>query len=93
MRLEIFTPEAIIFKGDVLSVTLPGMDGEFQLLNNHTAIISGLKKGQIRIKKSGDSAEYTGNVIVDATDKSIGVYDINGGVLEMLNDTAIVLAE
>ena len=93
MKLEIFTPEAIIFKGDVLSVTLPGLDGEFQLLNNHTSIISAVKKGQIRIKKSGNTEDFNGEVVFDSTDKSLGVFEIKGGVLEMLNDTAIVLAE
>ncbi|MCB0437059.1 MAG: hypothetical protein KDD08_13475, partial [Mangrovimonas sp.] len=34
MYLEIVTPEATLFKGDVKSVAVPGVTGEFEMLNN-----------------------------------------------------------
>ena len=92
MKLEIVTPESIIYKGDVVSVTLPGLNGQFQLLSNHTDIISALKSGEVRIKLSNES-EDLGSLKIDPTDKSIGVYEIKGGILEMLTNNAIVLAE
>jgi F-type H+-transporting ATPase subunit epsilon len=92
MKLEIVTPESIIFKGEVISVTLPGLNGQFQLLSNHTAIISALKSGEVRIKLSNVS-EDLGLLKIDSVDKSIGVYEIKGGILEMLTNKAIVLAE
>ena len=92
MKLEIVTPESIIFKGDVVSVTLPGLNGQFQLLSNHSDIISALKSGEVRIKLSNES-EDLGSLKIDPTDKSIGVYEIKGGILEMLTNNAIVLAE
>jgi F-type H+-transporting ATPase subunit epsilon len=92
MKLEIVTPESIIFKGEVVSVTLPGLNGQFQLLSNHTAIISALKSGEVRIKLSNES-EDLGLLTIDSVDKSIGVYEIKGGILEMLTNKAIVLAE
>jgi F-type H+-transporting ATPase subunit epsilon len=92
MKLEIVTPESIIFKGEVVSVTLPGLNGQFQLLSNHTAIISALKSGEVRIKLSNVS-EDLGLLKIDSVDKSIGVYEIKGGILEMLTNKAIVLAE
>jgi F-type H+-transporting ATPase subunit epsilon len=92
MKLEIVTPESIIFKGEVVSVTLPGLNGQFQLLSNHTAIISALKPGEVRIKLSNES-EDLGLLKIDSVDKSIGVYEIKGGILEMLMNKAIVLAE
>ena len=92
MKLEIVTPESIIFKGEVVSVTLPGLNGQFQLLSNHTAIISALKSGEVRIKLSNES-EDLGLLKIDSVDKSIGVYEIKGGILEMLMNKAIVLAE
>jgi F-type H+-transporting ATPase subunit epsilon len=92
MKLEIVTPESIIFKGEVVSVTLPGLSGQFQLLSNHTAIISALKSGEVRIKLSNES-EDLGLLKIDSADKSIGVYEIKGGILEMLTNKAIVLAE
>ena len=92
MKLEIVTPESIIFKGEVVSVTLPGLNGQFQLLSNHTAIISALKSGEVRIKLSNET-EDLGSFTIDPVDKSIGVYEIKGGILEMLTNKAIVLAE
>ena len=49
MILEIISPEKIIFTGEVLSVAVPGVNGEFEMLNNHAAIVSNLKKGSIKI--------------------------------------------
>jgi len=52
MFLEIVTPEASIFHGDVDSVIVPGVNGEFQMLNNHAPIVSLLQEGTIKIKGS-----------------------------------------
>jgi len=77
MTLEILTPEKEIFKGDIKSVTLPGTLGEFQILNQHAPIISTLTNGSIKI-------------VNEKNEKNI--FDINGGVVEMLNNKIIVLA-
>ena len=77
MTLEILTPEKEIFKGDIKSVTLPGTLGEFQILNQHAPIISTLTNGSIKI-------------LTEKNEKNI--FDINGGVVEMLNNKIIVLA-
>lgn len=45
MYLEIVSPEATLFKGEVSSVAVPGVNGEFQVLNNHAPIVSILSKG------------------------------------------------
>ena len=49
MILEIVSPEAKLFSGEVTSVTLPGVDGSFQILNNHAPIVSILEKGTVKI--------------------------------------------
>ena len=49
MFLEIISPEKIIYSGEVSSVAVPGVQGEFEMLNNHAAIVSSLKKGYIKI--------------------------------------------
>ena len=43
MYLEIVSPEATLFAGEVTSVTVPGVEGEFQMLNNHAPIVSTIK--------------------------------------------------
>ena len=44
MVLEIVTPEAVLYKGKVSVVTLPGAKGSFQILENHAPIVSLLEK-------------------------------------------------
>lgn len=77
MFLEIITPDKRIFSGDVTSVSVPGADGRFQVLNNHAPIISTLQKGQVRIKSS--EGEKT--------------FEVKGGVIEVLKNKVVVLAE
>jgi F-type H+-transporting ATPase subunit epsilon len=77
MKLEIITPEKEIFNGEVKSIKVPGKSGEFEMLNNHTSIISTLTNGEIRIITTNDKTEH---------------FTINGGVIEMLQNRIIVLA-
>ena len=49
MILEIVSPEAKLFSGEVTSVSVPGVDGDFQMLNNHAAIVSILGKGNVKV--------------------------------------------
>lgn len=96
MQLEIITPESKVFEGEAEAVLLPGLDGLFQVLKGHSPIISGLAKGVIKIDLSTDfSADTHDSKMIerDASNaKSIRV-SINGGVMELLNDKIIVLAE
>ena len=77
MFLEIVTPDKKIFEGEVESAKFPGSKCEFQVLNNHASLISSLDKGTI---------EYI---------NKDGIHDVNvsGGVVEVLNNRIIVLAE
>ena len=40
MTLKIISAEQIEFEGTIESVTLPGVMGQFQVLNNHAALIA-----------------------------------------------------
>lgn len=95
MRLEIITPESKIFAGEAEAVQLPGLDGSFQVLNNHAAIISGLAAGTVKVDLSSPfDAEEQGNkhIITDNNPNVIRV-QIKGGVMEMQNNKVVVLAE
>ncbi len=93
MKLEIITPEASIFTGEVIAVTLPGLDGMFQVLNNHAPIISSLKHGEVKVEVEGkfDTTKLNENVKVDKGN-TLRI-NINGGVAELMNNKMIVLAE
>ena len=78
MFLEIITAENKMYSGDVEAVKLPGSDGSFGILDNHAPMIASLKKG---------------NVKVTDTKKNVENFEINGGVVEVLNNKVVVLAE
>ena len=52
MILEIVTPEATLLHSEVELISVPGINGEFQMLNNHAPIVSLLVEGTIRFKGS-----------------------------------------
>jgi F-type H+-transporting ATPase subunit epsilon len=52
MKLEIITPNGVIFDNDVKQVTLPGSEGEFGVLPKHATLVSLLETGVIEIDKA-----------------------------------------
>lgn len=95
MHLEVITPDQKIFAGEATAVQLPGIDGSFQLLNQHAPIVSALKAGSIKVDltENFDTEEKSSSLIkVDSNPKVIHI-EIKGGVIEMLNNKVIVLAE
>ena len=52
MKLEIVTPEGVIFDDEVKQVTIPGSEGEFGVLAGHAAVVSLLDAGVMVIEKS-----------------------------------------
>lgn len=91
MYLEIVTPEASLVSGEVESVTVPGMDGEFQMLNNHAAIVSLLVEGEVRFQGNPTIAEGFENKFVQKDGK--WTMAINGGTVECSDNRVIVLAD
>lgn len=51
MFVEIITPDRKVFAGEASVVTLPGVDGSFQILNDHAALVSTLEKGTLTADK------------------------------------------
>lgn len=78
MTLEILTPDKKIYEGEVTAVTVPGTMGSFQILKDHAPIISTLEDGQVIIKSNKTDDE---------------IFTIKGGVVEVLKNKIIVLAE
>ncbi len=77
MFLSIITPDKLIYSGEIKLVKLPGVDGSFEILNNHAPLISTLQKGQIKIIEADNELKY---------------FDIEDGVVEVQNNRVIVLA-
>lgn len=55
MKLEIVTPNGVIFDAEVKQVTLPGTEGEFGVLAKHATLVSLLDTGVIVINKADGS--------------------------------------
>ena len=55
MKLEIVTPNGVIFDDEVKQVTLPGSEGEFGVLPKHATLVSLLDTGVIVIEKADGS--------------------------------------
>ncbi|NMH28226.1 F0F1 ATP synthase subunit epsilon [Flavobacterium silvaticum] len=93
MTLEIVSPEAKLFSGTVTSVTLPGVDGSFQILNHHAPIVSILKEGVIKIvADSFTFAKEVSKKFVKVDDKT-QTLAINSGTIEMNDNKIIVLVD
>lgn len=92
MKLEIISPEAVLLQAEVKSVAVPGVDGEFQILDNHAPIVSLLEEGLVKIE---------GNITLNDEVKSMfnkhndgrWVLPIKSGTLEMSNNKVIILAD
>jgi len=78
MQVEIISPEKKIYTGEAKLVQLPGSDGSFEIMKDHAPLISSLQKGNIKIiSKEG----------------AIQNFDVKGGIIEVLKNKVIVLAE
>jgi len=78
MQLELLTPGKTVFSGEVKLVKLPGSDGSFEILKNHAPLISSLTDGELKvITAAGENLNYI----------------THGGVIEVKNNTLIVLVE
>jgi F-type H+-transporting ATPase subunit epsilon len=78
MKVEIITPEDSVYKGEASLIQLPGMDGLFELLENHAPMITMLSVGNAKL--------------VDKDNQTI-FFEIQGGVVEVLKNKILILAE
>ena len=76
-RLEIVTPEKMIFSGEVSSLLAWGVEGQLGILPHHAPLMTMLQPGDLVIKKDGEEDALT----------------LSGGFLEVRPDKVIVLAD
>ena len=79
MYLEILTPEATVYQGEVTLISLPGSleKGSFEILNGHAPMLSSLIAGKIRIKH--DQGEES--------------FDLKSGFIEVQENKVSILVE
>jgi F-type H+-transporting ATPase subunit epsilon len=91
MYLEIVTPEATLFEGEVDSLAVPGVNGEFEMLNNHAPVVSLLTEGNVKVYGNITLPEEVADKFA-SFDKGV-MLAINSGTIEMNDNKVIVLAD
>ena len=92
MHLEIVSPEASLFSGEVESVIVPGTTGSFQMLNNHAPIVSSLKEGTVTISGKMDLDDSVQSKF-KKQDVNTTLFQISSGTIEMRNNKVILLVD
>jgi len=75
-KLEIISPERIIFSDKAKMVTLPSYEGDMSILKNHISIITLLRPGIIKVQNDGNFKEFF----------------VQDGAVEFFNDSLVVLS-
>jgi F-type H+-transporting ATPase subunit epsilon len=77
-KLEIVTPEGVVYSGEVYQTVVNTADGEMGILENHMLVLTNVIPGKIRIEKEGEEPiEYASTY----------------GVIDVAGDKVIILAE
>jgi F-type H+-transporting ATPase subunit epsilon len=77
MKVDIISPDKLIYEGEADSIKLPGKDGSFGILNNHAPIIASLRAGTVVLKNNDNEQSF----------------EVNGGVVEVVKNKVIILAD
>ena len=77
-RAQILTPDGPVFEGEVVSLRLPGTNGNFQVLYNHASLMSTLEIGEAVVQKENGEVE---------------LYAISGGFVDVNDNALVLLAE
>ena len=75
-KLEIISPEKIIYSDETKMVTLPSYEGDMSILKNHISIITLLRPGIIKVQNDGNFKEFF----------------VQDGAVEFFNDSLVVLS-
>ncbi len=78
LELEIVTPQKVVYQSKATAVTLPGVQGSFQVLNRHAPIVSSLNIGLTKV--------------IDENEKNL-YFATSSGFAEVHNNVVSVLVE
>jgi F-type H+-transporting ATPase subunit epsilon len=92
MKVEIVSPEGKLLDSEADLVSLPGVSGAFEILNNHAPIISLLGEGYIRLQGKNIEIDEEAEDKFERTKDEIRL-KINSGTIEMNNNRLVILVE
>ena len=76
-KIEIISPEKIIYSDDTEIVTIPAYEGDMSILKNHISIITFLRPGLVKVEKNDNNFEE---------------FFVQDGIVEFFNDTLVLLS-
>ncbi len=91
LRLEIVTPDAVVYSEDVDMVTLTSVEGELGILPQHVGLMTQLVPGEITVRRGGHNeflavgeglVEVTGKRVSILTDMAIAADKIDEAMVE-----------
>lgn len=91
MFVEIVTPEAVLYKGEATSVSVPSVKGEFQILEGHAPVVAVLTKGIVKLRQSKTPDVFLEKYFESAQNELN--LKVKGGTIELKNDRIIILAD
>tara|TARA_B100001123_G_scaffold419250_1_gene524156 strand:- start:2035 stop:2430 length:396 start_codon:yes stop_codon:yes gene_type:complete len=76
-KLEIISPEKIIFSDDAKMVTIPSYEGDMSILKNHISTITFLRPGIIKVQKE---------------EANFQEFFVQDGTVEFFKDSLVILS-
>jgi F-type H+-transporting ATPase subunit epsilon len=92
-KFEFVTPEKLLFSSEVEQVIIPGSEGEFTILAEHSPIISSMKAGLIRIYSDINSVPveyFITEGFIDMASNSLTILAQNAIEKDLLDDQKLV---
>ena len=94
-KIEIISPEKVIFSDDIKIATLPSYEGDMSILKNHISIITFLRPGIIKVKNKDNNpnvffvqdgtVEYFNNFLIVLSASAINIKDMSREFIDNLN--------
>ena len=97
LKLEVVTPDAVVYSEDVHMVTMPGVEGEFGVLPHHTALLTQVVPGEMIVRKDGHErflaigeglVLVTGDRVAIVTDMAVAAENIDEARAEEARERA-----
>ncbi len=78
MKVRITKPDGDLYEGQATLLQLPGVGGQFEIMNNHAPIISALAAGKVRLVDENNTTQ---------------LFDIRGGVVKGEKNNILLLVQ
>lgn len=96
MNISVLTPDRTIFTGNITSVILPGVEGSFQLLDNHAPLVSALSGGKVTLQTGTEYRFYDEEAKAmseSASSVRTMTFTIDRGFVEVLKNEVNLLVQ